>query len=111
MKKRKTNRQSYPTDLTDKQWAEIEPLFVGMRKRKWEKRELVNAVLYLVKTGCQWRQLPHDFPNWKTVYSFFRRTAKNGLWKKIMNHLVEVTRKGTSPTNAIIEKMFSQAFE
>ena len=55
-------REKYETDLTDEQWEIIEPLFVGMRKRKWEKRELVNAVLYLVKTGCQWRNLPHDFP-------------------------------------------------
>ena len=49
----KVIRKNYPTDLTDKQWAKIELLFVGMRKRKFEKRELVNAVLYLVKTGCQ----------------------------------------------------------
>ena len=73
----KVTRKNYPTDLTDLQWAKIEPLFVGMRKRKFEKRELVNAVLYLVKTGCQWRNLPHDFPNWKTVYSFFMRAEKN----------------------------------
>ena len=46
-------REKYETDLTDEQWEIIEPLFVGMRKRKWEKRELVNVVLYLVKTGCQ----------------------------------------------------------
>ena len=52
-------REKYETDLTDEQWEIIEPLFVGMRKRKWEKREWVNAVLYLVKTGCQWRNLPH----------------------------------------------------
>ena len=46
-------REAYPTDLTDKQWAEIAPLFAGMHKQKWDKRELVNAVFYLVKTGCQ----------------------------------------------------------
>ena len=55
-------RQSYPTDLTDKQWKTIEPLFKGMRIYKWSKRELTNAVLYLVDSGCKWRQLPHDFP-------------------------------------------------
>ena len=53
-------RKKYETDLTDEQWDVIAPLFVNMRKRKWDKRELVNAVLYLVKTGCQWRNLPHD---------------------------------------------------
>ena len=57
----KVTRKTYPTDLTDLQRAKIEPLFFGMRK--FEKRELVNAVLYLVKTLCQWRNLPHDFPN------------------------------------------------
>ena len=83
----KVKRKNYPTDLTNLQWAKIEPLFVGMRKRKFEKRELVNTVLYLIKTGCQWRNLTHDFPNWKTVYSFFMRAEKNGLWSKIVHHL------------------------
>ena len=66
-------RQSYPTDLTDKQWETIEPLFTGMRIYKWSKRELTNAVLYLVDSGCKWRQLPHDFPPYSTVHSFYRR--------------------------------------
>lgn len=105
MEKEKT--KGYPTDLTDEQWAEIEPLFVGMRNRKWEKRELVNAVLYLVDNGCKWRSLPHDFPNWKTVYSFFRRAKKSGLWDNILKHMVEVTRKragrNPNPTYAIID--------
>ena len=61
-------RKKYETDLTDEQWEVIAPLFVNMRKRKWEKRELVNAVLYLVKTGCQWRNLPHDFPPLCTAF-------------------------------------------
>jgi putative transposase len=105
MEKEKT--KGYPTDLTDEQWSEIEPLFVGMRNRKWEKRELVNAVLYLVDNGCKWRSLPHDFPNWKTVYSFFSRAKKNGLWDNILKHMVEVTRKragkNPNPTYAIID--------
>ncbi|MBQ6296952.1 MAG: transposase [Selenomonadaceae bacterium] len=50
-------RKKYETDLTEEQWEVIAPLFVNMRNRNWEKRELVNAVLYLVKTGCQWRIL------------------------------------------------------
>ena len=59
-----------------------------MRKRKWAKRELVNAVLYLVKTGCQWRNLPHDFPPVFTVHSFYRRARLSGLWDRILAHLV-----------------------
>ena len=54
-------RQKYLTDLSDEQWAIIAPLFKGMRNRKWDKRDLVNAVLYLVDNGCKWRNLPHDF--------------------------------------------------
>ena len=93
MKEARAERKPYPTDLTDDQWREIEPLYSGMRNRKWSKRELTNAVLYIVKTGCQWRQLPHDFPPYQTVYSFFSRGAKSGLWEKILAHLVEKTRK------------------
>lgn len=93
MEEVRAGRKPYPTDLTDSQWKEIEPLYSGMRNRKWSKRELTNAVLYIVKTGCQWRQLPHDFPPYQTVYSFFSRGAKSGLWEKILAHLVEKTRK------------------
>ena len=66
-----------------------------MRNRKWSKRELTNTVLYIVKTGCQWRQLPHDFPPYQTVYSFFSREAKLGLWEKILAYLVGKSRKDT----------------
>ena len=93
MKEVRAGRKPYPTDLTDSQWEEIEPLYSGMRNRKWSKRELTNAVLYIVKTGCQWHQLPHDFPPYQTVYSFFSRGTKSGLWEKILAHLVEKTRK------------------
>ena len=107
MKKDYLKRQSYPTDLTDEQWTEIEPLFVGMREYKYSKRELLNAVLYVVDSGCKWRQLPHDFPVWQTVYSFFRRAKETGLWDKMLRHLVEVTRKkagrNPNPTYAIID--------
>ena len=107
MKEVRAERKPYPTDLTDAQWEEIEPLYSGMRNRKWSKRELTNAVLYIVKTGCQWRQLPHDFPPYQTVYSFFSRGAKSGLWEKILAHLVEKTRKdagkSAEPRYALID--------
>lgn len=100
-------RQKYSTDLTNTQWAEIEALFVGMRNRKWEKRELTNAVLYLVENGCKWRNLPHDFPPYSTVHSFYRRARKSGLWDKILAHLVELTRqkagRNPNPIFAIID--------
>jgi len=62
MKKDYLERKSYPTDLSDEQWAIIAPLLTGLREYKHSKRELVNAVLYVVDSGCKWRQLPHDFP-------------------------------------------------
>ena len=101
------SRKAYPTDLTDKQWAKIAPLFIGMHTQKWDKRELVNAVFYLVKTGCQWRNLPNDFPPYQTVYSFFSRAKKRGLWDKILQYLVKETRKNANrnagPTYALID--------
>ena len=60
---------------------------------KIDRRELINAVFYIVKTGCQWRQLPKDFPNWKTVYSFFMRMQKRNVLEKIMNALVTKSRE------------------
>ena len=100
-------REKYSTDLTDEQWAIIAPLFKGMRKRKWSKRDLVDAVLYLVDNGCKWRNLSHDFPPYSTVHSFYRRARQSGLWDKILQHLVEVTRtrvgKNPNPTYAIID--------
>ena len=78
-----------------------------MREYKYSKRELLNAVLYVVDSGCKWRQLPHDFSAWQTVYSFFRRAIESGLWDKILQYLVEVTRKragrNPNPTYAIID--------
>jgi putative transposase len=107
LKEYKKRDQSYPSDLTDAQWAEIEALFSGLREYTWSKRELTDAVLYLVKTGCQWRHLPHDFPPYSTVHSFYRRARINGIWDKILQHLVVKTRedagRSPEPTYAIID--------
>ena len=68
---------------------------------------MVNAVFYLVRTGCQWRNLPHDFPPAFTVHSFYRRARLSGLWDKILEHLVTITRENTgrepNPSYAIID--------
>ena len=85
----------YSTDLTDKQWAIVRDILRkekrGKHFVKHSKRELVNAVLYLNKTGCQWSLLPNDFPPYKTVSSFYHRAKKSGLWQKIMDALVKKT--------------------
>jgi transposase len=107
MKEYKKKQQSYQTDLTSEQWKKIEPLFSNLREYKWLKRELVNATLYLVKTGCQWRLLPNDFPPYSTVHSFYRRARLSGLWNKILYHLVIKTREKANrknkPSYAIID--------
>jgi putative transposase len=84
----------YDTDLTDAQWQVIEPIFIAItgnygNRAKWSKRELTNAVLYLVKTGCQWRMLPKDFPPYSTVHDFFRRMRIKGIWEQINDLLLE----------------------
>ncbi len=100
-------RKSYPSDLTDEQWEEIAPLYTGMRNCTWNKRELTDAVLYLVDSGCKWRQLPHDFPPYSTVHSFYRRARISGLCDKILEHLVIKTRinagRKENPSYAIID--------
>ena len=100
----------YSTDLTDKQWMMIEPIFKsnkGQHLVEHSKRELVNAVLYLVKTGCQWRLLPNDFPPHDTVWSFYRRAVKSGKWEKAMDVLVKKTRidsgRKSTPTYGLID--------
>lgn len=86
-------RKKYPSDLSDKGWSKVRYLFEnearGRHLQVHSKRELVNAVLYLNKTGCQWRQLPNDFPNYKTVFSFYKRSIENGLWEKVCASLVK----------------------
>lgn len=98
----------YTSDMSDKQWEMIRPLLKQKGYRNLEKRrEQVNAVLYLVKTGCQWRNLPKDFPNWKTVYSFYRRACLNGTWDMLQKELVKKVRKQKgkteTPTYALID--------
>lgn len=79
----------------------------AIRRTSWPKRELTDAVLYFVKTGCQWRHLPHDFPPYSTVHSFYRRAKNSGLWDKILEHMVAKTRedagRSPKPTYGIID--------
>ena len=102
----------YDTDLTDAQWEKIKHLFerknnTGKHLENQDKRQLVNAVLYLNKTGCQWRLLPNDFPNYSTVSSFYHRAIQSGLWEKICAFLVGESRKAMGrepePTYSLID--------
>jgi len=79
--------RSYPTDLTDEQWQEIEPLIppakAGGRPRTTNMRDVLNAINYALRTGCHWYLLPHDFPPQRTVYHYFWSWGKTDEWQRI----------------------------
>lgn len=110
-KQRPVTRESYPTDLTDQQWQIIEPLIppakTGGRPRTTDPREVFNAVFYVLKTGCDWRMLPHDFPKWQIVYNYFQAWQDSGLWKEVHDQLRDKVRlkagKKKQPTAGIID--------
>jgi putative transposase len=83
---------NYPSDLTDRQWEEIAAHFAQGPNSEYHKRSLINAVLYLIDNGCKWRSLPHDFPPYSTVHSFYRRARLSGLWEIVLISVVEKTR-------------------
>jgi|SRR5579863_9013006 transposase len=105
----------YPSDLTDAQWSKLEPLLkpprgtrhAGGRPRKYELRRIVDALLYVVKTGCQWRQLPANFPPWLSVHQQFRAWRDDGTWEQVTRSLREQGRKAggrsATPSVAIID--------
>ena len=81
----------YPTDLTNTQWEEIMDLIppskAGGRPRSLDMRMVINAILYVVITGIQWRMLPRDYPKWKSVYHYFRQWRDDGIWQRIHDTL------------------------
>lgn len=101
--------QGYDTDLTDEQWECVGPLMQAKtgRKATVNRRRIVNAILYVGRTGCQWRLLPKDFPNWSTVYSCYHRWAWNGTLEQLHAVLRDQARaakgKKATPTAAIVD--------
>jgi len=92
------NKQRYPTDLTDRQWHCISPLVPsanpGGRPRSLDMHEVINAILYILVTGCQWRMLPHDYPKWQSVYAYFKKWRDDATWQRIHDTLrAEVRRQ------------------
>jgi putative transposase len=104
-------RKSYPSDLTDAQWQLIRPLLPKPRRRgapiRVRRRAIVDAIFYLLRTGCQWRQLPHDFPPWGTVASQFHRWRVSGVWEQVHHALHAQARrqegKKPRPTAAVLD--------
>ena len=85
--------KKYPDDLTDKEWDVISSILEKYRKSKAGRKPILDAIFYLLRTGCSWRHLPNDFPNWKTVSSQFRRWQKQGLFKEIHDHVRKSLKK------------------
>jgi transposase len=101
----------YPSDLTDRRWELIEPMlplpkWMG-RPEKHPRRAIVDAILYVVRTGCAWRYLPADFPPWETVYGRFRQWNKRGVIERILTELREQVRiaqgRNPEPSAGIID--------
>lgn len=104
-------RPAYPYDLSDAEWAILEPLvptpLPGGRPPRHARREIVNAILYVLRTGCQWRALPHDLPPWGTVWWYFRRWREEGVWEAVNTALREQARvrvgREPTPSAAILD--------
>ena len=104
-------RKPYTSDLTDEEWAKLEPLIPpakpGGRQRSTNLREVMNAIFYVLKTGCQWDMLPHEFPPNGTVYDYFNKWSKDGTLERMNAKLrIQVrlaTGREATPSAAIID--------
>ena len=105
------SRKSYPSDLTDEQWEILGPLLPpakpGGRPRTVDLREVVNGILYLLRSGCPWRMVPHDLPPWQTLYKYFRSWTMDGTWERVNETLRPCVReaegRNPTPSAAIID--------
>jgi putative transposase len=101
----------YPSDLNDVQWKAIEHHFQRSDPRgavsKHPKRTIVNAIIYVIKTGAQWRMLPNDMPPWQTVYDHFYRLQQRGVWDQVLVDLNKIARvkagRNPNPSYALID--------
>jgi putative transposase len=106
--------RAYPTDLTDEQWAIMEPYFVheappgkSGRPRLHRVRDIVNGILYVLRTGCTWDVMPHDLPPWRTCNHYFSRWRREGLWQTVHDALRERLRvkagREAAPSAAVLD--------
>ena len=82
----------YASDLSDAEWAILEPLIPpakpGGRPRSVNMRQILNGIFYVLRSGCAWRLLPHDYPAWSTVYDYFRKWRNVGIWEAMVKTLL-----------------------
>ncbi|SRR5712692_1686856 len=104
-------RARYPTDLTDRQWRRVAPHLPAAkaagRPQCVDRRDIIDAILYVLRNGITWRALPHDFPPWRTVYHYFRLWRLDGTWEAMHDALRDQVRaedgREASPSAAIID--------
>jgi putative transposase len=109
-------RKTYPTDLSDTEWARIEPHLpvpkASGRPRTHSPREILNAIFYVLRSGCAWRLLPHDFPPWKTVHHYFRIWRIDGVWERLNTALRERLRvrqgRNAQPSAGIVDSQWAK---
>lgn len=99
--------KQYSSDLSAQGWQVIQKVVHVQRKSKWDLQGIVNAIFYLTKNGCMWRDLPGEFPPWQTVYWYYQKWVKDGTWENINRSLIVNDRiwngKKFQPTVAIID--------
>jgi putative transposase len=104
-------RKAYPSDISDEAWEWIAPILAQRpgpgRKRTVDIREIVNAIFYLDKTGCQWEMLPHEFPDYRHVNYYYLEWTRSGVWDTVLSRLRELTRvvagKQPTPTAGVLD--------
>jgi transposase len=110
--RREPTSSTYPSSLTDREWEVLEPLLAKVKDPRGRKplhppRDILNAIFYVARTGCQWRQLPKDFPVWTAVWSVFRRLRDSGILERLYEELFtmwrQVTGRSTSPSAGIVD--------
>ena len=107
----------YPTDLTEAEWSLVAPFIPaaksGGRPRTTDMREVINATVYLLRSGCQWRMLPQDFPPHQTVYDYFRTWRRAGVWEQmhdtLRGDLREASGRTREPSAGIIDSQSVKA--
>ena len=104
-------RQPYPSDLSAAEYGHLEPFLPSPHPRgrpwRWPLREILDGIFYIVRTGAQWRSLPHEYPPWPTVYWWFRRWRLDGTWERLNAALRERLRahvgRERQPSTGIID--------
>jgi putative transposase len=112
-------RKAYPSDINEREWQRVEPhlppVLSGGRPQTVNLREIINGIFYRIRTGCDWRSLPHDLPPWATVYGYFNRWRKDGTWERLNHALRPQVRvaegRQPEPTAAILDSQSAKTTE